>query len=156
MHQVYFHELKFFWGQGILKDIVFSLYSFKQQHNQFFHVGRIKMIPMLKSNQILRIILKNHKYNIGSNKSFVGVSKFDVLLSTLHIQCCFISVNTFCWTHNRCSFALYHFQFSNLHPFGSCLVAIHLLFSIFDSPTSTFLDLIIKLCSLCQILIMHL
>jgi len=96
MHQVYFHELKCFWGQGILKDIFFSLYSFKQQHNQFFHVGRIKMIPMLKLNQILRIIFKNHKYNIGSNKSFVGVSKSDVLLSTLHIQCCFINVNTFC------------------------------------------------------------
>ncbi len=84
-------------------------------------------------------------YNIDNNKSFASIPTYDALLSTLHVWCCLVYVNTFCWALNHHSFALCHFRFSNLYPFGSCLVVVHLLSSILDSPTSTPLDLIVKL-----------
>ncbi len=85
------------------------------------------------------------KFNIGNNKKFANISKFDALLSTLYVQCYLVSVDIFCWMHNCHSFVFYRFQFSNLYPFGSRLVTIHLFSSIFYSPTSTSLDLVVKL-----------
>jgi hypothetical protein len=55
----------------------------------------MKMIHIIKLGQILKIIFLSHKFNIGSNKSFSSISKFDALLSTLYVQCYLVNVDIF-------------------------------------------------------------